>query len=65
VRLNVHDLETSDWTEDEGKKDFEVPRARKKVRKTEVPKATEEKRFLQEVKVGQAVKRHGALKATI
>jgi hypothetical protein len=39
-------------------------RAREKVKKTEVPKAKVKKRFLQEVKVGQAEKRHGALKTT-
>jgi hypothetical protein len=31
---------------------------------TEVRKPTEKKRFLQEAKVGQAVKRHGDLKIT-
>ena len=39
VELNVHDLETADRTEDEGKKNFEEPRERKKVKKIEVPKA--------------------------
>jgi hypothetical protein len=62
VGLNVHGLGTVYWIEDEGKKDFEVPRAREKVKRTEVPKAKEKKRFLQEVKVDQAEKRHGALK---
>jgi hypothetical protein len=65
VELNAHDLETTDWTKDEGKKNFKVPRAREKVRKTDEPKATEKKRFFQEVKVGLAMKSHGALKTTI
>jgi hypothetical protein len=64
MELNMHDLEITDWTEDEGKKDFEVPRARV-VRKTKVPKAMEKKRFLQEVKVVQAMKSHDALKTMI
>ena len=39
MEINVHDLETADRTEDEGKKNFEEPRERKKVKKIEVPKA--------------------------
>ena len=58
--LNVHGLEIVDWTEDEDK-DFEVPRVRDKVKRTEVPKTTVKKRFLQEVKLGQAEKRYGEL----
>jgi hypothetical protein len=65
VGINVHDLETTNWTEDEGKKDFEVPRVREKVKKAEEPKAIEKKRLFQEVKVGEVVKKHGALKTTI
>jgi hypothetical protein len=59
----VHDLETVDWAEDKGK-DFEAPKAREKVERIEVPKTMVKKRFLQEIKVGQAVKRRGALKIT-
>jgi hypothetical protein len=35
-----------------------------KIKRIEVPKAKVAKRFLQEVKVDQAEKRHGALKTT-
>lgn len=41
-----------------------VTRAREKVKRIEVPKVKEKKRFLQVVKVNQAKKRHGALKTT-
>jgi hypothetical protein len=64
VEFNVHGLEIVDWTKDEGKKDFEVPRAREKVKRTEVLKAKVKKSFLQEIKVDQAKKRHGVLKTT-
>jgi hypothetical protein len=45
VGLNVFGLETADRTEGEGQKDFKVPKAREKVKRTEVPKAKVKKRF--------------------
>jgi hypothetical protein len=56
VKLDVHNLETADRTKDEGKKNFEEPSAREKIKKTEVPKARGEEDGLKEVKVGQAEK---------
>jgi hypothetical protein len=55
VELDVFNLETTDPTEDKGKKNFEWPSAWEKVKKTEVPKAKGEEDDLQEVKVGQAI----------
>jgi hypothetical protein len=39
VRLGVHILETTGQAKDRGKKSFEVPSARKKVKEAEEPKA--------------------------
>ena len=39
MELDVHNLETTGWIEDEGNKNFEEPSAQEKVKKTEVPKA--------------------------
>jgi hypothetical protein len=64
VELDVHNLETTDRTGDEGKKNFEGPSAREKVKKTKVPKARGEEDGLQGVKVGQAEKSHGASRIT-
>jgi hypothetical protein len=55
VELNVHNLETTDRTGDEGK-NFEELSAQEKVKKTEVPKDKGEEDGLQEVKVGKAEK---------
>jgi hypothetical protein len=38
VRLDVRNSETTDQTKDGGKKSFEVPSARKKVKETRNPK---------------------------
>jgi hypothetical protein len=64
VELDVHNLETSNWIEDEGKKNFEELSAREKVKKTKVPKARGEEDGLQEVKVGQAKKSLGTSRIT-
>jgi hypothetical protein len=56
VELDVLNLETTDRSKDKGKKNFEGPIAREKVKKTEVPKARGEEDGLQEVKVGQVNK---------
>jgi hypothetical protein len=63
MELDVHNLETTSWIEDEGKKNFEEPSAQENVKKTEVPKARGEENGLQEVKVSQ-VEKIGALKVT-
>jgi hypothetical protein len=55
VELVVHNLETADRTEDEGKNNFEEPSVWDKVQKTEVPKGRGED-GLQEVKIGEAKK---------
>jgi hypothetical protein len=39
VRLDVHNSETTDQDKDGGKKSFEVPSAREKVKEAEEPKA--------------------------
>jgi hypothetical protein len=36
VEFNVHGLDTVDWTKDEGKKDFEVPRESENIKKVEI-----------------------------
>jgi hypothetical protein len=43
----VRNLETTDQAKDRGKKSFEVPSAREKVKETEKPKATGEEEDLQ------------------
>jgi hypothetical protein len=62
VEINVHVLQTTDQTKDKGRKDLEGPRAREKVKRTQVPKAKVKKMVLLEVKVDQAEKRQSALK---
>ena len=37
MECDAHSLDTTDWTKDEGKKNFEEPSTREKVKKTEVP----------------------------
>jgi hypothetical protein len=64
VGSNVYNMETAGWTEGKGKKDFEGPRAREKVKRIEVSEAKVKKRFLQEVKVNLAEEEAGALKTT-
>jgi hypothetical protein len=43
----VHNLKTTSQAKDGGKKNFEVPSAREKVKETEVPKARGEEEDLQ------------------
>jgi hypothetical protein len=47
VRLDVHNLETTDQAKDGGKESFEVPSAREKVKETRNPKARSEEEDLQ------------------
>jgi hypothetical protein len=47
VRLGVRNLETTDQTKDGGKKSFDVPSAREKVKEAEEPKAMGEEEELQ------------------
>jgi hypothetical protein len=47
VRLDVHNLETTDQAKDGGKKNFEVPSARENVKKAKPPKARGEEEDLQ------------------
>jgi hypothetical protein len=47
VRLGVRNLETTDQANDGGKKRFEVPSAREKVKEAEEPKARGEEEDLQ------------------
>jgi hypothetical protein len=47
VRLDVHNLETTDQAKDGGKKNFEVPSARENVKKANPPKARGEEEDLQ------------------
>jgi hypothetical protein len=56
VELDALILETTDITEDEGKKNFEGSSAHEKVKKNEVPKAKGEEDDMQEVEVGQVKK---------
>jgi hypothetical protein len=65
VKINVLGLETTSLNKDKGKKVFEEPSAREKVKKTEVPKARGEEDGFQVVKVGQAKKSLDELKTVI
>ena len=47
MRLGVRNLETTDQTKDGGKKSFDVPSAREKVKEAEEPKARGEEEDLQ------------------
>jgi hypothetical protein len=47
MRLGVHSLETTGQAKDGGKKSFEVPSAREKVKETKEPKAKSEEEYLQ------------------
>jgi hypothetical protein len=46
VTLGVHNSETTDQSKDGGKKSFEVPSAREKVKEVEEPKARGEEEDL-------------------
>jgi hypothetical protein len=63
VRLGVHILETTNQAKDEGKKSFEVPRARQKVKKAKEPKARVKKKTCK-VMVDRVEKSYGASRIT-
>ena len=63
VRLGVHILETTDQAKDGGKKSFEVPSAREKVKETRNPKPGVKKKTCK-VKVDRVEKRYGASRIT-
>jgi hypothetical protein len=65
VGINVHELETADWTKDEAKKDFEESSAQEKVKKTEVPKALGWIRWLARSQGWSAEKSPAALKTVV
>jgi hypothetical protein len=63
VRLGVRNSETSDQAKDGGKKSFEVPSAREKVKETRNPKP-EVKKNNCKVKDGRVKKSYGASRIT-
>jgi hypothetical protein len=63
VRLGVRNSETTDQAKDRGKKSFEVPSAREKVKETRNPKPGV-KRKTCKVKVDQVKKSYGASRIT-
>ena len=62
MRLDAHNLETTDQTKDGSKKSFEVPSAREKVKETRNPKPGVKKKTCK-VKV-HLVKSYGASRNT-
>jgi hypothetical protein len=63
VRLDVHNLETTDQTKDGSKKSFEVPSAREKVKETRNPKPGVKKETCR-IKVDRVKKSYGASRNT-
>ena len=63
MRLDVHNLETTDQTKDGSKKSFEVPSAREKVKETRNPKLGVKKETCG-IRVDQVKKRYGASRNT-
>jgi hypothetical protein len=63
VRLDVHNLETTDQTKDGSKKSFEVPSAREKVKETRNPKPGVKKETCR-IRVDRVKKSYGASKNT-
>jgi hypothetical protein len=63
VRLGVHNSETTDQAKDEGKKSFEIPSAREKVKETRNPKPGVKKKTCK-VKVDRVEKSYGASRIT-
>ena len=61
MRLDVCNSETTDQAKDGGKKSFEVPSAREKVKETRNPKPGVKKKTCK-VKVDRVEKRYGALR---
>jgi hypothetical protein len=65
VRLGVCNSETTDQGKDGGKKSFEVPSAREKVKEAEEPKARGEEEDLQSQGWSRVKKSYGASRITI
>jgi hypothetical protein len=63
VRLRVRNSETTDQAKDGGKKSFEVPSAREKVKETRNPKPGVKKKTCK-VKVDRVKKSYGASRIT-
>jgi hypothetical protein len=63
VRLSVRNSETTDQAKDGGKKSFEVPGAREKVKETRNPKPGVKKKTCK-VKVDRVKKNYGASRMT-
>jgi hypothetical protein len=63
VRLDVRNSETIDQAKDGGKKGFEVPSAREKVKETRNPKPAMNKKTCK-VKVDRVKKSYGASRIT-
>jgi hypothetical protein len=63
VRLSVHNLETTDQAKDGGKKSFEVPSAREKVKETRNPKPVMKKKTCK-FKVERVMKSYHASRIT-
>jgi hypothetical protein len=63
VRLGVRNSETTDQGKDGGKKSFEVPSAREKVKETRNPKSGVKKKTCK-VKVDRVKKSYGASRIT-
>jgi hypothetical protein len=63
VRLDVRNSETTDLVKDGGKKSFEVPSAREKVKETRKPKPGVKKKSCK-VKVDRVKKSYGASRIT-
>jgi hypothetical protein len=63
VRLDVRNSETTDQAKDGGKKSFEVPSAREKLKETRNPKPGVKKKPCK-VKVDRVKKSYGAPKIT-
>ena len=64
MRRDVRNSETTDQAKDEGKKSFEVPSAREKVKETRNPKSGVKKKTCK-VKVDRVKKSYGASRITI
>jgi hypothetical protein len=63
VRLDVCNSETTDQAKDRGKKSFEVPSAREKIKETRNPKPGVKKKTCK-VKVDRVKKSYGASRIT-
>ena len=63
MRLDVRNSETTDQAKDRGKKSFEVPSAREKIKETRNPKPGVKKKTCK-VKVDRVKKSYGASRIT-